>query len=54
MEYKLHIQEGKKPVKQSLARRFVPNVIEKIKEEIERLLETKFIHTTRYVDQMDP
>nr|KYP65426.1 Transposon Ty3-I Gag-Pol polyprotein [Cajanus cajan] len=40
---------GKKPVKQS-PRRFAPEVIEKIKEEIERLLKAKFIRTSRYAE----
>nr|KYP68997.1 Transposon Ty3-I Gag-Pol polyprotein [Cajanus cajan] len=40
---------GKKPVKQN-PRRFAPQVIEKIKEEIERLLKAKFIRTSRYSD----
>ncbi|XP_020229218.1 uncharacterized protein LOC109810221 [Cajanus cajan] len=39
----------KKPVKQS-PRRFSPEVIERIKEEIERLLKAKFIRTSRYAE----
>lgn len=37
------------PIKQA-PRRFAPDVILKIKEEIEQLLKAKFIRTTRYVD----
>ncbi|XP_020234172.1 uncharacterized protein LOC109814213 [Cajanus cajan] len=49
VEHRLAMILGKKPVKQS-PRRFAPEVIEKIKEEIERLLKTKFIRTSRYAE----
>jgi len=49
VEHKLPIRLDKKPVKQ-IPRRFVPQVLSKIKEEIERLLKSKFIRTARYVD----
>nr|KYP41617.1 Transposon Ty3-I Gag-Pol polyprotein [Cajanus cajan] len=49
VEHRLPMIPGKKPVKQSL-RRFAPEVIEKIKEEIERLLKAKFIRTSRYAE----
>nr|KYP45379.1 Transposon Ty3-I Gag-Pol polyprotein [Cajanus cajan] len=49
VEHKLPMIPGKKPVKQS-PRRFAPEVIEKIKEEIERLLKAKFIRTSRYAE----
>ncbi|XP_050897903.1 uncharacterized protein LOC127104792 [Lathyrus oleraceus] len=49
VEIKLPIMLGKKPIKQTL-RRFAPEVLLKIKEEVERLLKCNFIHTTRYVE----
>ena len=49
VEHRLPIRPGKKPVKQH-PRRFAPEVTEKIKKEIERLLRSKFIKTTRYVE----
>ncbi|XP_057432109.1 uncharacterized protein LOC130724857 [Lotus japonicus] len=49
VELQLPVKEDKKPVKQ-LPRRFHPDVLVKIKEEIERLLWCKFIRTARYVD----
>nr|KYP34903.1 Retrotransposable element Tf2 [Cajanus cajan] len=49
VEHRLPMILGKKPVKQN-PRRFAPQVIEKIKEEIERLLKAKFIRTSRYAD----
>jgi hypothetical protein len=49
MELKLPIRPDKKPVKQ-IPRRFAPQILSKIKEEIERLLKSKFIKTARYVD----
>nr|KYP38436.1 Transposon Ty3-G Gag-Pol polyprotein [Cajanus cajan] len=49
VEHRLPMILGKKPVKQS-PRRFSPQVIHKIKEEIERLLKTKFIRTSRYAE----
>jgi len=49
VELKLQIRPEKKPVKQ-LPRRFAPQIMSKIKEEIERLLKTKFIRTARYVE----
>jgi len=33
-----------------IPRRFAPQILSKIKEEIERLLKSKFIRTARYVD----
>ena len=48
VEMQLPIMEGKKPVKQT-PRRFAPEILSKIKEEVERLLRCKFIRTTRYV-----
>nr|KYP60896.1 Transposon Ty3-I Gag-Pol polyprotein [Cajanus cajan] len=47
VEHRLPMIPGKKPVKQS-PRRFAPEVVEKIKGEIERLLKAKFIRTSRY------
>src|ERR1044072_7239915 len=49
VEHRLPIRQDKRPVKQS-PRRFAPEVVLKIKEEIERLLRSKFIRTARYVD----
>nr|KYP40046.1 Retrovirus-related Pol polyprotein from transposon opus [Cajanus cajan] len=49
VEHSLPMILGKKLVKQN-PRRFAPQVIEKIKEEIERLLKAKFIRTSRYAD----
>ncbi|WJX72773.1 hypothetical protein P8452_56616 [Trifolium repens] len=49
VELRLPIKAGKKPVKQ-LPRRFAPEIMSKIKEEIERLLKSKFIRTARYVE----
>ncbi|XP_028193320.1 uncharacterized protein LOC114378935 [Glycine soja] len=49
VEMKLPIKEGKRPVKQ-LPRRFAPEIMSKIKEEIERLLRCKFIRSARYVE----
>ncbi|KAK2444202.1 hypothetical protein QL285_015246 [Trifolium repens] len=49
VELKLPIKAGKKPVKQ-LPRRFAPEFMSKIKEEIERLLKSKFIKAARYVE----
>src|ERR1044072_9075743 len=49
VEHKLPIRQDKRPIKQS-PRRFAPEVVLKVKEEIERLLRSKFIRTARYVD----
>ncbi|WJX67949.1 hypothetical protein P8452_52368 [Trifolium repens] len=49
VELKLPIKAGKKPVKQ-LPRRFAPEIMSKIKEEIERLRKSKFIRASRYVE----
>jgi len=49
VELKLPIRPDKKPVKQ-LPKRYAPQVMPKIKEEIERLLKRKFIQTARYVE----
>lgn len=48
VELKLPIWPGKKPMKQ-LPRRFGLEIMSKIKEEIERLLRSKFIRIARYV-----
>jgi len=52
VELKLPIRPDKKPVKQ-IPRRFAPQILSKIKEEIERLLKSKFIKTARYVDWLE-
>jgi len=49
VKLKLPIRPDKKPVKQ-LPRRFAPQIMSKIKEEIKRLLKSKFIRTARHVD----
>ncbi|CAJ2657607.1 unnamed protein product [Trifolium pratense] len=49
VEHRLPIRPDKKPVKQA-PRRFAPEILSKIKEEIERLLRSKFIRTARYVE----
>jgi hypothetical protein len=49
VELKLPIRPDKKPVKH-IPRRFAPQILPKIKEEIERLLKCGFIRTARYVD----
>jgi len=49
VELRLPIHPDKKPVKQT-PRRFAPQVLSKIKGEIERLLRSKFIRTARYVE----
>jgi hypothetical protein len=49
VELKLPIQSDKKPVKQ-IPRRFAPQILPKIKEEIERLLKCGFIRPASYVD----
>ncbi|XP_057418138.1 uncharacterized protein LOC130712317 [Lotus japonicus] len=49
VELQLPIKEDRKPVKQ-LPRRFHPDVLAKIKEEIERLLQCKFIRAAKYVE----
>lgn len=46
MELKLLVRPGKKSVKQ-LSRRFAPEIMLNIKEEIERLLRSKFIRTNK-------
>lgn len=48
VEHRLPLFPDAKIVKQP-PRRFSPNIVLKIKEEIERLLKAKFIRTTRYV-----
>lgn len=45
----LPIRPNKKPVKQ-IPRRFVPEIMSKIKVEIERLLQNKFIRPFKYVE----
>ena len=49
VEHRLPIRPDKRPIKQS-PRRFALEVVLNIKEEIERLLRSKFIRTARYVD----
>nr|KYP74734.1 Transposon Ty3-G Gag-Pol polyprotein [Cajanus cajan] len=49
VEHRLPMIPGKRPMKQS-PRRFAPEVIKKIKGEIERLLNAKFIRTSRYAE----
>jgi len=49
VELKLPIRLDKKPVKQ-IPRRFAPQILSQIKEEIERLLKCGFIRPARYVD----
>ncbi|XP_058733103.1 uncharacterized protein LOC131604695 [Vicia villosa] len=49
VELRLPIQARKKPVKQT-PRCFAPAVMSKIKEEVERLLKSKFIRISRYVE----
>jgi len=49
VELKLPIRHDKKPEKQTL-RRFAPQILSKIKEEIKRVLKSGFIRTARYVD----
>ncbi|XP_050890198.1 uncharacterized protein LOC127095564 [Lathyrus oleraceus] len=49
VELKLPIKDGKKPIKQT-PRRFAPEILSKIKKEVERLLRCNFIRTTRYVE----
>ncbi|MCI43224.1 pol polyprotein, partial [Trifolium medium] len=44
VEHRLPLKVGKKPVKQN-PRQFAPEVVEKIKAEIQRLLDAKFIRT---------
>ena len=46
---RLPIKLGKKPIKQS-PRRFAPEIMLKIKMEVEILLKCKFIRVTRYVE----
>ena len=46
---RLPIKEGYKPHKQ-LTRRFNPELLPKIKGEVERLLKTWFIRTARYIN----
>lgn len=49
VKLKLQIKLGKKPIKQT-PRRFAPEVLSKIKVEVERLLGRNFICTTGYVE----
>ncbi|WJX26318.1 hypothetical protein P8452_15256 [Trifolium repens] len=49
VEHRLPLRPDKKPVKQ-LPMRFAPEIMTKIKIEIERLLKCKFIRTARYVE----
>ncbi|XP_050902196.1 uncharacterized protein LOC127112046 [Lathyrus oleraceus] len=49
VELKPPIKDGKKPTKQT-PRRFAPEILSKIKKEVERLLRCNFIRTTRHVE----
>lgn len=49
VELKLPIQLGKKSVRQ-FPRRFTLEIMSKIKQEIERLIRSKFIRTIKYVE----
>ncbi len=49
VEHKLPIKKGFRPFKQP-AYRFEPNIILKIKDEIENLLKVSFIRPARYVE----
>lgn len=49
MEFKATDKAGKNSIKQ-LPRQFAPEVMSKLKEEIKRLLKSKFIRTSRYVE----
>ncbi|KAI5402796.1 hypothetical protein KIW84_050412 [Lathyrus oleraceus] len=53
VELKLPIKAGRKPVKQT-PRRFTPDIMAKIKVEIERLLKSKFIQTARDLNVATP
>lgn len=49
VELKLPIKPRRKPIKQT-PRIFAPEILSKIKEEVERLLKCNFIRTIRYVE----
>lgn len=49
VEHRLPIQPGKRSVKQR-PRRFAPKITLKIKQEIEKLLKSRFIRAARYVE----
>lgn len=49
VEHRLTIKEGFKPHKQP-PRRFNPQLMPQIKEEIERMLKAGFIRTTKYAN----
>lgn len=49
VEHRFHLKRGMKPVMQT-PRRFTPEVIQKIKAEIQRFFEAKFIRTVRYAE----
>jgi len=49
IEYRLLIKEAFKPYKQP-PRRMAPDIIPKVKEEVERLLRARFIRPTRYFE----
>ncbi|KAL1352493.1 hypothetical protein AAHE18_06G171000 [Arachis hypogaea] len=53
VEHQLTLKANVKPVKQP-PRRFAPEVVQKIKEEIERLLKAKFIRTVRDLNSATP
>jgi len=52
VELKLPIRPEKKLVNQ-LQRRSAPQIMSKIKEEIERLLKSKFIRSARYAERLE-
>ena len=49
VEHQLPIKENIRPIKQA-PRRFSPEIVLKIKEEIQRLLKSKFVETARYAE----
>lgn len=49
VELKLSLQHSKNPIKQ-IPRRFALEVMSKIKDEIERILISQFIRTSRYIE----
>jgi hypothetical protein len=49
VEHRLPIKSGFRPYKQG-ARNFKPEIIERVKEEVDRLLQAGFIQPCRYVD----
>lgn len=49
VEHRLPLKQGSRPIKQA-PHRFAPEVDTKIKSEVERLLNAKFIRTAMYVN----